>query len=427
MISFEEASEIVQINAISMGEEQAELAAVSGRVLSRDVYSDIDMPPFDKSAVDGFACRMQDAGGGMRDAGCGMQDAGGGMRDVGSGMQDAGYKMRDAGCGMELRVIETIPAGTVPVKTIHAGECSRIMTGGMVPEGADAVIMVEDTEISSADTINFLKEKTSKNICYRGEDIKTGQKVLDKGSLLQPAHLAVLASVGQDQVWVSVQPHIGIISTGNELVEPSRKPEGSQIRNSNAMQLYAQSRQVTARCSYLGISDDSPEDLKEKISMGLAETDIVILTGGVSMGDFDYVPAVMADLGAEILFKSVAIQPGRPTVFARYENKFIFGLPGNPVSSFVLFELMVKPFVLRMMGCIPEFRIISLPMGADYVRKKSGRKSVIPVLVENSIVYPMEYHGSAHINVYTKASGMMIMETEQTRIKKGEMANVRLL
>lgn len=406
MISFEEASEIVQVNAVSTGEEQTELLAAAGRVLSRDVCSDIDMPPFDKSAVDGFACRMQDSGYGMQDSGSGRQDA---------------------GCRMELRVIETIAAGSVPVKTIQAGECSRIMTGGMVPEGADAVIMVEDTEISSADTIKLLKEKTSKNICYRAEDIRTGQKVLDRGTLLQPAHLAVLASVGQNRVWVAVEPHIGIISTGNELVEPSQKPEGSQIRNSNAMQLCAQSRQVTNKCSYLGIADDSPEDLKDKISMALEETDIVILTGGVSMGDFDYVPAAMEELGAEILFKSVAIQPGRPTVFARYKNKFIFGLPGNPVSSFVLFELMVKPFVLRMMGCIPDSRMISLPMGADYSRKKTGRKSVVPVLIENSIVYPMEYHGSAHINAYTKASGMMIMDEGLTSIKKGETANVRLL
>ena len=145
------------------------------------------------------------------------------------------------------------------------------------------------------------------------------------------------------------------------------------------------------------------------------------------MGDFDYVPATMESLGARILFRSVAIQPGRPTVFARLNDKFIFGLPGNPVSSFVLFELMVKPFVLKMMGCVAGSRVLSLPMGVDFSRKKSSRKSVIPVLIENGSVYPLEYHGSAHINDYTKASGMMIMEIGQTEIKKGDPANVRLL
>jgi len=281
MIPFEEALEIVLKNAIPLGEEVVAMESAAGRILSRDVYSDIDMPPFDKSAVDGFACRMQ-----------------------------------DAGCGMELRVIETIQAGSVPSKTVHAGECSRIMTGGMLPEGADTVIMVEDTKTSSAGTIKFIKEKTAKNICYRAEDIKAGQKVIDKGSRLEPAHFAVLASVGYTGIQVARQPHIGIISTGNELVEPELIPGGSQIRNSNAWQLYAQARQIPAPCSYFGIAGDTPESLKDKLSTGLYEADIVILTGGVSNGDFDYVPQVLENLGAEILFKSVAIQPGRPTVFA---------------------------------------------------------------------------------------------------------------
>ena len=392
MIPFEEALDIVLDNAITLGEESVGLESAMGRVLSKDVFSDIDMPPFNKSAVDGFACRMD-----------------------------------DIHSGSLLRVIETIPAGQVPGKSVHPGECSRIMTGSMLPEGANTVIMVEDTQMISAETIKFLKETTSKNICYVAEDIKTGQKVLDKGTLVRPAHLAVLAAVGNTEIWVSQQPQLGIISTGNELVEPDQKPAGSQIRNSNAVQLYAQTRQIPAGCSYFGIAGDSPETLKDKIAIGLAGSDIVILTGGVSMGDFDYVPAAMESLGATILFKSVAIQPGRPTVFARYNDKFIFGLPGNPVSSFVLFELMVKPFVLKMMGCEPDFRNISLPMGVDYSRKKSFRKSVIPVVIENGAVYPLEYHGSAHINAYTKANGMMIMDTGQTEIKKGDPADVRPL
>ncbi|MEI7492836.1 MAG: gephyrin-like molybdotransferase Glp [Bacteroidota bacterium] len=392
MIPFEEALNIVLSNSIPSGEEEVETGSAAGRVLSRDVFSDIDMPPFDKSAVDGFACRMQ-----------------------------------DAGCGMDLRVIEAIPAGAVPLKVISPGECSRIMTGGMLPQGADAVIMVEDTEISSANTIKFAKDKTAKNICYRAEDIKNGQKVLEKGTLIEPAHFAVLASVGKTGIQVARQPHIGIISTGNELVEPVRKPAGAQIRNSNAWQLLAQARQIPALGSYYGIADDSLEELKDKISMGLHEADIVILTGGVSMGDFDYVPEAMESLGAEILFRSVAIQPGRPTVFARIRDQFIFGLPGNPVSSFVLFELLVKPFVLKMMGCTEAPRVCAIPMGVDFSRKKSSRKSVIPVTVDGGAVFPLEYHGSAHINAYTKASGMMIMDIGQTEIKKGESVNVRLL
>lgn len=392
MIPFEEALEIVLNNAVSLGEEPVGLGSAVGRVLSRDVYSDIDMPPFNKSAVDGYACRSE-----------------------------------DVFSGSLLRIIETIPAGQVPGKPVRPGECARIMTGSMLPEGADTVIMVEDIEMISAGTLKFLKRTTSVNISYFAEDIRSGQKVLDKGTLLRPAHLAVLASAGNTEIWVSRQPQLGIISTGNELVEPDQKPAGSQIRNSNAVQLQAQAGQIPAGCTYFGIAGDSPEALKDKISRGLAGSDILILTGGVSMGDFDYVPEVMESLGAWILFKSVAIQPGRPTVFARYNNKFIFGLPGNPVSSFVLFELLVKPFVLKMMGCDPDFLRFSLPIGVDYSRKRSSRKSVIPVLIENGAVYPVEYHGSAHINAYSKANGMMILDIGQIEIKKGDPVDVRPL
>ncbi|MEI8005689.1 MAG: gephyrin-like molybdotransferase Glp [Bacteroidota bacterium] len=392
MISFEEALEIALNNAHVSGEEEVSWESASGRVLSRDVFSDISMPPFNKSAVDGFACRMQDAGG-----------------------------------GMELRVIETIAAGSVPQKQVQAGECSRIMTGGMLPTGADSVIMVEDTETSSADTIKFIKEKSAPNVCIKAEDVKEGEKVLDKGTLIGAAHLAVLASVGNTRIWVSRQPHVGVISTGNELVEPEDKPSGATIRNSNAWQLVAQARQVPVKCSYYGIADDTREDLQDKIAMALFETDVVILTGGVSMGDFDYVPAAMESLGARILFKSIAIQPGRPTVFARYNKQFIFGLPGNPVSSFVLFELLVKPFMMKLMGCEQKPVILKLPMGADFTRRKSARKSVIPVMIRDGMVFPLEYHSSAHINAYTKANGMLIMDIGTTGIRKGESADVRPL
>jgi len=392
MISFEEALEIALNNAQVTGEEEVSWESACGRVLSRDVYSDISMPPFNKSAVDGFACRMED------------------LHE-----------------GVELKVLETIAAGSVPTLPIHAGECSRIMTGGMLPNGADSVIMVEDTLSSSADSIKFNKESTARNVCNKAEDIKEGEKVLDKGTMIGPAHLAVLASVGNTGIWVSRQPHVGVISTGNELVEPEDKPSGANIRNSNAWQLVAQARQVPVKCTYYGIADDNPEDLQDKIAMALYESDIVILTGGVSMGDYDYVPAAMENLGAKILFKSIAIQPGRPTVLARCNKQFIFGLPGNPVSSFVLFELLVKPFIMKTMGCEYQPVILTLPMGADFIRKKSARKSVIPVMIRDGMVFQVEYHSSAHINAYTKANGMLMLEIGQTLINKGEAANVRPL
>jgi molybdopterin molybdotransferase len=153
----------------------------------------------------------------------------------------------------------------------------------------------------------------------------------------------------------------------------------------------------------------------------------VILSGGVSMGDFDYVPKVMADLDIEILFKSVAIQPGRPTVFGKKGNQFIFGLPGNPVSSFVIFEVLVKPFLLKSMGCTEEQEVLHLPLGTTFRRKKSERKSLIPVRIENGQVFPVEYHGSAHINAYIQAQGILTIEIGKTELLKGELADVRSL
>jgi molybdopterin molybdotransferase len=152
---------------------------------------------------------------------------------------------------------------------------------------------------------------------------------------------------------------------------------------------------------------------------------VVILTGGVSMGEYDYVPAVMKELDVEILFKSIAIQPGRPTVFGKRGGQFIFGLPGNPVSSFVLFEIMVKPFLRKMMGNNDKPVLFKLPMGKKYIRKKTGRKSMLPVEIKEGKVFPVEYHGSAHIHSYTKTQGVISIEIGATEIMEGEFIDVR--
>ncbi|MDP4280890.1 MAG: molybdopterin molybdotransferase MoeA [Bacteroidota bacterium] len=390
MILFEEAFRIVLSHAIPAGTERIPFTEASGRILAEDIFSDLDMPPFNKSAVDGYACRKNDLPG-------------------------------------KLKVIEIIPAGKVPEKTIQPGECSKVMTGGMVPSEADCVIMVEDTENLDNDHIRYTKEKTPGNICYKGEDIRSGDKVLSKGTRLFPQHIAVLATVGAVDPLVSGKIRLGILSTGNELVEPGKMPAGSQIRNSNSWQLLAQAAIPGIIPFYSGIAEDNEDDLHKKLLQSLETNDIVILSGGVSMGDFDYVPHVMESLGIQILVKSIAIQPGRPTVFGIKGNKFIFGLPGNPVSSFVLFEILVKPFLFKMMGLDVMPIILKLPMGVDYNRKKSNRKSLVPVRFIDSKVFPVEYHGSANINAYTLADGFLILEPGEFIMKEGELANVRPL
>ncbi|TSA30016.1 MAG: molybdopterin molybdenumtransferase MoeA [Bacteroidetes bacterium] len=390
MISFEEALSIVLSAATPLPGETCSLALACGRILAEDIRSDSDIPPFNKSAVDGFACRMADI-------------------------------------SHPLMIIETIPAGRVPSHPIGPGQCARIMTGAMVPEGTDTVIMVEDTEELPEGRIRFIKDTTALHICCRGEDIRKGDLVLVKGSLITPPAMAVLASVGAVEPIVCTQPSVAMIATGDELVAPDLEPGPAQIRNSNSSQLIAQVEQIHLKAVGLGISGDSKETLFAKIEEGLTAAEVLILTGGVSMGDFDYVPDIMKQHGIEILFKSVAIQPGRPTVFGRRGHAFVFGLPGNPVSSFVVFEILVKPFLYKLMGHDFSPPVVRLPLGSPIRRRNPTRKSFLPVCIRNGEIFPVEYHGSAHIHAYSNAHGLMPVGIGNTELKQGELQDVRLL
>jgi molybdopterin molybdotransferase len=342
---------------------------------------------------------------------------------------------------LPYRIVETIPAGKVPEmpitevpttaldsdSSITEKTCSRIMTGAMLPPGADGVVMVEDSELLPEERVRFLNAKSGKNVCYKGEDIEKGTLVLHRGERIGAAQIAVLAAMGALQPLVSRLPRVAVISTGDELVEPHEKPRGAQIRNSNGMQLMAQLAQIPAIATYGGIARDTESSIRQLLHTALTENDVVLLSGGVSMGDYDFVPAVMQELGVDIHFKSVAIQPGRPTIFGKKGDKALFGLPGNPVSSFILFELMVKPYLFRMMGHNHRHTELTLPMGKDYSRRKAERRSLVPVTIVNNEIHTIDYHGSAHINAYTAAEAVLIVETGVTGIKRGEPANVRLL
>lgn len=388
MIEFEKALNLVLGTSAVLPAENVALQQSQGRVLAEDVFSDTDMPPFNKSAVDGYACRREDLAG-------------------------------------ELEVIETIPAGYYPKKNVVTGTCSKIMTGSPVPEGADVVVMVEDTVETGQNRIRFAREKTGSNICFRAEDVKKGQLVLSKGTLIRPQEMAVMASVGCTNPFVYRKPVVGVISTGDELVEPSETPGFSQIRNSNATQLLAQVTRAGATPEYFGIARDSIESTHNLVSSALEKCDVVLLTGGVSMGDYDFVPVVLKELGINLLFESIAVQPGRPTIFGTGNGKYLFGLPGNPVSSFVQFELLVKPLLFALMGHSFKPGIFTLPMGASYQRRNTKRKSLLPVVIRESKVYPVEYHGSAHIHAYIFAEGIVAVEIGKTGLETGEWVDVR--
>jgi molybdopterin molybdotransferase len=390
MITFEEAIAIVEGEAKLLPVEPVDISECNGRVLAEDVFSDMDMPPFDKSAVDGFACRRKD-----------IENT--------------------------LRIIETIAAGQVPELEIGFNECSRIMTGAMLPKGADVVLMVEHTELEGPEHIRFIGNQPAANICFFAEDIRKGDKVLSAGTRIKPKHVAVLASVGCHSPKVYSRPVIGIISTGNELVEPQNEVLPGKIRNSNGWQLLAQARNAGCNAHYFGIAEDTPESTHQKITNAEAECDIIIITGGVSMGDFDYVPGVIKQAGYETLFQSIAVQPGKPSVFAVKGDKYLFGLPGNPVSSFVQFELLVKLLIDKITGCIDPPVIIRMPLGKDYTRHRTDRKAFLPVQIKKNEVFPVEYHGSAHIHAYVEADGIIAVNIGETEIKKGTEVDVRQL
>ncbi|MCP4608306.1 MAG: molybdopterin molybdotransferase MoeA [Planctomycetes bacterium] len=391
MLALEEASQVVQSSARQLGSERVDLAMAVDRVLAEDVICDIDMPPFDRSAMDGYACRRSDL-------------------------------------ANELLVVETIRAGYVPKEKVGKNQCAKIMTGSVVPQGADCVIMVELTKMQTANTIRFIGRETANNIRPKAQDLRAGEVVLRSGTLIRAQHIAILATFGCIKPCVSQQPRVGVISTGDELVIPSEKPRCSQIRESNGYQLSAQIKQMCGIARNLGIVPDFKQDIDMILRKAIVENDVVVLSGGVSAGDYDYVPEIMKQIGFDVIFHKIAIKPGKPTVFGVCNNVYCFGLPGNPVASFVVFEVLVKPFLYKIMGHVYKPAYSYLQLSESVKRKKTERQSWIPIYIDDiGEVRPIEYHGSAHISALCRADGLIHLDTGVSEIEKGMIVEVRLI
>jgi len=390
MIPFDKAKRVVLAAARPRGRERVPLEAACGRVLAQDVKSDVDMPPADMAAMDGFACRRSDL-------------------------------------DMPLAVVDAIAAGDAPRRRIGKGQCSRIMTGAPVPSGADTVVMREHVE-ERGGVVRVRVKSGNPNIRYRAEDIKKGDIVLSRGTRMTPAEIAVLASVGCSRPWVAKIPRVGIIATGNELVEPDKRPAAAQIRNTNGWQLAAQVERAGCRPRYFGIAKDTPVAIGRILKRALAACDVVLLSGGVSAGDFDFVPCVLRKNGVRLLFEKIAIKPGKPTVFGIKGTRYFFGLPGNPVSTFVLFEVLVRPFLMRLMGCNEQQRVVALTLGESIRRKHADRLEFKPVRLDSDgRAYGIEYHGSAHIHAYTRAQGIVALPPGITEYAAGETVAMTMI
>ncbi len=391
MLPFEKAFETVLSLARQIDTERIDFKCALNRILAEDVRSDMDIPPFDKSAMDGFACRRADL-------------------------------------NNELTIVETIPAGHVPQKVIGLNQCSKIMTGGMVPKAADCVIMKEYVETASENTIRFAGEKTADNICQKAEDIRAGDIVLWKGMILKPQHIAVLASVGNTQPLVWKKPDVAVIATGSELVDPTGKPAASHIRNSNSFQLAVQIESMGARATNYGVAGDTANEINIVFKKAITQNDVVIVSGGVSVGDFDFVTGIFKQNKVDVLFEKIAIKPGKPTVFGVSGKKYCFGLPGNPVSTFVLFEILVKPFLYKLMGHNYKPLNIQMPLEEALINKKAKRQRWLPVeITEQGTARAVEYHGSAHISSLCGADGLVSMDIGVAEIKKGTIIKIRLI
>lgn len=358
-----------------------------GMVIAEDVYSDINMPPFNKSAMDGYACRMSDL-------------------------------------EKDMEIVEYISAGTVPKQKVQSGKCSKIMTGAKVPDGADCVIMVEHTKEVGTNKVRFTGEKTKSNICLLGEDVKINDLVIKTGSRLSSASIALLASVGRVEVKVYMPPKVALIATGDELVEPDQIPNEVQIRNSNSYNIQAQLAQTPVNVDYIGIVLDDQKQLKGAIEKGLEHSDILVLTGGVSMGDKDYVPEILKDLGLMLEFDRLAIQPGKPVAFAHGGGKACFGLSGNPVSSLLQFELLVRPYIYYYMQNEYDLPLATAKLSSGKARKKTERMQFFPVRLDNGDAKPIEFHGSAHIAGLQGAGGFAFFPIGEFKLDMGDLVQV---
>lgn len=392
MLSFQKAEEKVLKAAKRLESEIITITEAAGRILAEDIKSDIDIPPFNKSAMDGYALKYNE------------------------------LKKYPAG----FEISECIKAGSYPRKAIKYGECVKIMTGSILPAGADTVVMVENTRESRGKVIVKKPVLKGGNICFKGEDIRRRELLFKKGIVLTEPVISALSAVGKSKVSVFKRPELALIATGDELVDMAVTPQLGKIRNSNTPMLISALRLTGIAAYDLGIARDTKRSLNAKIKKGLSK-DIVVLSGGVSMGEYDLVPAVLKDLGVKKIFHKVFVKPGKPLYFGKYNDRLIFGLPGNPVSVFTNFIFFIKPVIRKMMGVMPPFvEILRGVMDEDFI-KNGKRTTLYPIKLKfEGISYhlkPVEYHGSADIKGVCGADGFMIIEGNKNIVKKGEIAD----
>ena len=400
MIQVQEALDKILCQIQFKGVERVPLGQALGRVLTEDVVSRINNPPLDNSAMDGYAVIAE---------------------DIQSATPENPVK---------LEMVEEIAAGYTAKGTLKPGQTMRIMTGAPIPPGADAVLMQEDTQKDGNAILCLDKADVAENIRRAGEDVKIGEGVIKKGTTLSPAHIGMLAVIGRSQIAVSQRPTVAILSTGDEILELDETPQGPQIFNSNGHMLAAQIKSAGGIPVYLGIAKDTEKDLMEKFEWAL-KADIVVSSGGVSVGDYDLVKSTLQKMGQDMLFWKVAMKPGKPLAFGRIGKTPIFGLPGNPVSSFVSFEQFVRPSLRKVLGCSDLSHKTVQAKLTRTIHKKPGRLHFLSSIVSwadgEYTVTPAGEQGSGILKSAANANGLLIFPLEAEEIKQGQEVAVQLL
>jgi molybdopterin molybdotransferase len=382
-------------------EPMALTSAALGHVLAAEVVSDLDMPPYNKSMMDGYAVRCADLA-------------------TGKG---------------KLQVIEEITAGQVPRLTVGDGQASRIMTGAPIPPGCDAVVVVERTRLVEDGCVEIEDRppKPGQNILPRGVEMRCGDTIVSAGTVLRPQEFGVLSTVGRTTVFVHPSPRVAILSTGDELVEPAERPEGGQIRNSNGAMLVALASRAGGTPRYLGIARDDPACLRPMVCDGL-KSHVLLLSGGVSAGKLDLVPGVLREAGVVAQFHKVEMKPGKPVFFGTCSRAgggkptLVFGLPGNPVSVLVCFELFVRPALRRLRGhADPGPHFISAVLGEDFVYR-TDRPTYHPAHLELTAtgwrVRVLPWIGSADLRALTQANALILLPSGDHRHRAGQTFEV---
>ncbi|MFQ5596649.1 MAG: gephyrin-like molybdotransferase Glp [Nitrospiria bacterium] len=400
LISVEAARKIILSEIHILGNEKVLLSESLGRTLFEEIRSPLNHPPWDTSAMDGYAVRTADT------------------------TNAAPEKTA------RLKIIEEIPAGTLPQKTVGAGEAAKIMTGAPMPKGADAVVKVEETTRREEIVEIHQVPEPGAFIRFKGEAVRKGEQVLNKGMRIRSAELAMMASLGKSVVPVFQRPRVAILSTGDELADLDEARGESKILNSNGYGLAAQVTEAGGLPINLGIARDDKDDLREKISNGLS-ADFLLISGGVSMGDYDFVTEVLESLGVALRFWKVAMKPGKPIAFGVRNGRPIFGLPGNPVSSMVTFEQFVRPAMLAASGRLDILRPTLMASLEAPLKKRPGRPQFARARVSvREGAYWVRSTGdqdSAILMSLVKANAFMILPPEGEMFKTGEKVPVQLL